>query len=348
MFEDLIMSRGEVKMVQRAKLTSVKTRKAVPLRKRATVYINPKAPFNFDATVYKPSHFPSPDNIWTKGKYWFTLNSKGIVYGIKMENVGKTGLPKVRLTVYCGSPVKKAQLAELVEEARWRYDMDIDLREFYKELKLDDIIGPVLRKWRGMRVSCQYSLYELLVVTIVLQNATVRRSVQLTESLLQRDGSLVEFDRIRLYAFWEPSRLSGVTEREIRQLKVGYRARFIKKISKAFARKEIDEARLRQLAKEEAKSELLGLYGVGPASVSILLFESLHHYDAFDHLSPWEQKIYSRLLFRRDLVPAEKILREMELRWGRWRMLAADYLFEDLFWKSKAGGVPWLENLIRL
>ena len=33
---------------------------------------------------------------------------------------------------------------------------------------------------------------------------------------------------------------------------------------------------------------------------------------------------------------------------GAMGMLAADYLFEDLFWKSKAGGVPWLENLIRL
>ena len=32
-----------------------------------TVELFPKAPFNFDATMHKPDHFPSSDNEWEPG-----------------------------------------------------------------------------------------------------------------------------------------------------------------------------------------------------------------------------------------------------------------------------------------
>ena len=79
-----------------------------------------------------------------------------------------------------------------------------------------------------------------------------------------------------------------------------------------------------------------------------LLFEVFHHYDALDYVSPWEQRIYSRLFFDEERVPAEQIIDEAKRRWGRWRMLAAHYLFEDLFWRRRNEPVEWLEELIRL
>lgn len=323
-------------------------RKTIELAIKTSTKIYPKAPFNFDATVYKPSHFPSPDNAWKEGTYWHTMNFQDTIYGVRMENLGEIDGPEVRLTLYSESSMKNNQLARVAEEIEWRYDMDSGISEFLKELKSDEILSPVLQSWRGMRVSCQYSLYELLIITIVLQNATVRRSVQMTKALLQKYGTLVNFDGKRLYAFWRPETLSETTEEDLRKLKVGYRARFLKKISDAFVRKEVNEFKLRTLEKEEAKKELLKLYGIGPASVGILLFESLHHYDAFDYISPWEQKIYSKLLFGKDLVSAEDILTELDKRWGRWKMLAAHYLFEDLFWKRRTQKIPWLEDMIRL
>jgi 3-methyladenine DNA glycosylase/8-oxoguanine DNA glycosylase len=131
-------------------------------------------------------------------------------------------------------------------------------------------------------------------------------------------------------------------ENRLRALKVGYRAKFFERISKSFSKREIIESELRTLPKETAKQELMKLYGIGPASTGILLFESLHHYDAFDTISPWEQKIYSRLLFDK------RILKVVRKRWGKWRMLAAHYIFEDLFWTRKTSHLEWLEELIRL
>jgi 3-methyladenine DNA glycosylase/8-oxoguanine DNA glycosylase len=47
----------------------------------------------------------------------------------------------------------------------------------------------------------------------------------------------------------------------LRALKVGYRAKMIKRISESFAKGEINEFELRKMATEEAKNELMKLYG---------------------------------------------------------------------------------------
>jgi 3-methyladenine DNA glycosylase/8-oxoguanine DNA glycosylase len=168
------------------------------------------------------------------------------------------------------------------------------------------------------------------------------------EALLDKYGTKVRFDGKELYAFWPPKRLHEVSEQELRDLKVGYRAKYLKKTSEDFVKGVVDEFELRRMSMEEAKKELGKLYGVGPASASILLFEALHHYDTIEKIGPWEQQIYSRLLFEKKLVPAETLLTEINRRYGKWKTLAMHYIFEDLFWKRKTQKIDWLEKLIRL
>jgi len=324
------------------------TKKTLALNTKFTVEAKQKAPFNFDATVHKPSHFPAPVEDYRKGVYCRTMRISDKVLGLKMMNRGSVDTPLVSLTFYSQKPLLKREQNELVNEVRWRYDFDGDLSEFSEKFNRDEVLGPVLAKWRGMHVSCSESLYELLVISILLQNATVRRTVQMTEALLNKYGTKVRFDGKELYAFWTPKRLHSATEQELRELKVGYRAKYLKKTSEDFVKGVVNEPKLRQMTIEEAKKELDKLYGVGPASASILLFEALHHYDTIEKIGPWEQQIYSRLLFNKERVPAETILKEIHKRYGKWTTLAMHYIFEDLFWKRKTQKIEWLEKLIRL
>jgi len=324
------------------------TKKTVALNVKFRVEVKPKVPFNFDATVHKPSHFPAPVEDYMKGVYWRTMRIGDRILGLKMTNQGSVDVPLVSLTFYSEKPLPKRKLNKLVSEVRWRYDFDGDLSDFSEKFNRDEILGPLLAKWRGMHVSCGESLYELLVISIVLQNATVKRTVQMMEALLERYGMRVSFDKKELYAFWKPKRINRVSEQELRELKVGYRAKYLKKTSEDFVNGVVDEFKLRQMTKEEAKQELDKLYGVGPASASILLFEALHHYDTIEKIGPWEQKVYSRILFNQELVSAEIILKEINKRYGKWKTLAMHYILEDLFWKRKTQRIQWLEKLIRL
>ena len=168
------------------------------------------------------------------------------------------------------------------------------------------------------------------------------------EAMLGRFGSAVRFGGESLSAFWTPSDLAAADEEELRKLKVGYRSKSFSRVSRFFEEHPGIEEELRGLPRDCAAKRLREIYGVGPATAWYLLFESLKHVDAFDHVSPWEQKILSRLLFRRQLVPAERILNEARKRWGSWRMLAVHYLFKDMFWRHKQEPLGWLDELIRL
>lgn len=201
-----------------------------------------------------------------------------------------------------------------------------------------------------MRPGHPSSLYEYLIIGIVLQNATVRRSVQMFKALLENYGTLLEFDGKKLWCFWSPGGLKKVTVNDLRRLKMGYRAKSIKKIDQQFAKHLIDEMELRGKDRDTQMDELLKLYGVGPATVWYLLFDVFHHWDFFNHISPWEQKIYSKLFFNRTPshpVSTKKLLQFFE-RFGKYKQLAVHYIWEDLFWKRKNEHIPWLEKEIRI
>jgi 3-methyladenine DNA glycosylase/8-oxoguanine DNA glycosylase len=323
-------------------------RGAMPLEIRYEVELHPTPPFSFDGTVHKPSHFPSNDNAYETGSYWQTMRFAGKTFGIKMANRGSVDEPCIQLAVFTAEEMSEDEIQAISDEVAYRFDLQADLSEFYSDYADDDVLGPVLERWRGMRVMASASLYEFLVITTVLQNATVRRSVQMLENLFRRYGSEVAYDGKRLLAFWPAEAIGETSEEELRALKVGYRARQLKRQAEAFVSGQLDEFQLRALSTDELKPILLSIYGIGPASVWYLLFGVFKRYDALDYISPWEQKIYSRLLFDQELMDADVILRHAKSRWGKWRMLAVHTIFEDLFWQRKTQHVPWLEELIRL
>ncbi|OGM60736.1 hypothetical protein A2892_01690 [Candidatus Woesebacteria bacterium RIFCSPLOWO2_01_FULL_39_10b] len=181
-------------------------------------------------------------------------------------------------------------------------------------------------------------------------------------ALLENYGTKLEYDKKELWCFWKQGSLSKVSEQELRNLKVGYRAKSIKKIDDYFEKGVIDEMDLRKKDRQTQMEELLKLYGVGPATVWYLLFDVFHHWDFFNHISPWEQKIYSKVFFDQDPenpVPVKKLLKHFN-KYGKYKQLAVHYIWEDLLWtrlhlqklcdsgqERKNKNIPWLEKLIR-
>jgi 3-methyladenine DNA glycosylase/8-oxoguanine DNA glycosylase len=108
------------------------------------------------------------------------------------------------------------------------------------------------------------SLYEYLIIAIVLQNAAILRSVNMMQALFESYGTLLAYDGKALYCFWKPEIIDGVTEEDLCALKVGYRAKSIKRVTGAFVRGEVDEFELREKSKEEQGEALLALYGIAP------------------------------------------------------------------------------------
>ena len=323
--------------------------KIINLNKKFSIILKPVAPYNFDPTVFKPAHYPDPLKVYELGKYWFVLRLNNKVYGIKLVNKGTINKPEVQVIIFSGIKLSKDQIKNIIDEISYRFEFQRDISEFFKNLKNDKVLSPFIKRWYGMHGSCAQDLYGLLMIGIFLQNTVIKRSVQMTKNMLEKYGIKVKFDAKEVYYFWNPKEMTKVPEKELRNLKVGYRAKLFIKLSQSFIKEKINEHELRQLPVEKAKEKLLKLYGVGPETARILLVEALHHYDIFEHVAPWQQKIYSRLLFSKKLVPADKIIKYVNNKWGEWANLAVSYVWEDIFWQRKQGKkIDWLEKEIRL
>src|SRR5215467_5122655 len=240
---------------------------AMQLQKMNSVEITPTSPFHFDATFHKPDHFTSGDNYWEPGKRWQTWNWQGMQLGLQFVNAGSIEEPKVIVEIYSQCSLDEVYISSLIDEVRYRYNLDLDLSAFYGAFANDQVLGPIIKRWQGMRPGHQSSLYEYLIIGIVLQNATVRRSMQMFQALLEHYGKLLDFDGKQLWCLWDPGELRHITEDELRALKVGYRARSIKKTDDQFAHDLLDEHKLRSKDRETQRKALLQLYGVGPATV---------------------------------------------------------------------------------
>lgn len=321
------------------------------LKKKTVLEIIPTYPFHFDSTFFKPGHFPSNDTRWEPGKRWQTMLWKGKRLGLIYENAGTSLKPKVRLIIFSKEDLTKDFIESLKQEIIWRFNLDLDLTHFYKDVGKDLLLAPIIKKFSGLRPMHYGSLYEYLIIGIMLQNTVVRRSVSMLQSLFERYGDLLEYDNQKLWCYWEPKVLSEVDEQELRALKVGYRAKSLIRISKPFADREINELELRNQNKEVQEKSLISLYGVGPATLGYIMFDAFHHWGHLRNISPWEQKIYTHIFFNKDhekeLMPVETMIKRFE-KWGKWKALAVHYVWEDIWWKRRNKHIPWLEKLIRL
>lgn len=318
------------------------------MKNKKDFFIFPSSPFHFDGTFHKPSHYPDKLSDWESGKYWQAIRIGKRFFGLKIENKSETQKPKIKISVFYDKNISEDELEKIKQEIIWRFDLNADLKEFNKLAKSDKRFYPIFQKWLGMRNSSAHNLYELLIIAVLLQNATVRRTVQMTNVLLDNYGMKLIFDGKEIFAIWLPEKLNDVSEQNLRELKIGYRAKFIKRLSQDFAEGKIDEPKLRTLDQENAKKELMKLYGVGPETTRILLFEVCHQYNTFDHIAPWQQKIYSQLFYKKPLVSADKIRDDIKKQYGKYSMLAVHYIWEDIFWRRKNEKIDWLEKEIRL
>jgi hypothetical protein len=159
------------------------------LTNKVDIDVIPSSPFSFDGTFHKPSHFPTQDVLFEPNFYWQSIRFRNQLYGLKFKNNGDIESPVFQLSIYYSDMYPPVE--DLIREVTNRYDLDCELNYFFQDCGDDPIFLPTMKRWRGMRVSTPYSFYEFLVVTTMLQNTVVRRSVQMLQNLFDTYGQRI-------------------------------------------------------------------------------------------------------------------------------------------------------------
>jgi len=262
-------------------------------------------PFSFEKTFHIPSHFPSKLELFDNDKYYMTINFKGERLGLKFQ-MKKNNL---RLYVYTNTILKNEYISDLLIELDHRFTLaNKNYADFYDKYKDDRFLSPVVEKNYGKHLSTMYSLYEGLIISTLLQNVTVQRTIKMCENLLSKYGEIVEFDGVELYCFWTVQEFNP-SEDDLRALKVGYRAKNIVRITEHFKSNSIPDLQLRAMSTPILVKELLKIYGVGKQTVFYLVSGQFHRTEYLRHIPLWERKILSRYIFDKELVEETELVK---------------------------------------
>ena len=152
-------------------------KKPVKLTSKEELEIIPTSPFHFNSTFFKPAHFPSSDTKWESGKRWQAMLWKNTQLGLIFRNAGTSIKPRVKVDIFSAKKLMPEFLEKLKQEFICRYNLNLDLKHFYDAVKNEPALKDTIGRFHGLRPMHPGSLYEYLIIAIVLQNAPVRRSV---------------------------------------------------------------------------------------------------------------------------------------------------------------------------
>ena len=162
------------------------------------------------------------------------------------------------------------------------FDIDVDYGKYIQTVNpRDSYLNAAVQCGSGIRILHQ-DLWEMIITFLISQQNNIARIRGCIERLCTRYGKKMESDSTEYYSFPTPEQLSTATEADLRQLGMGYRARYIVETTRSILTGEVSLDRLYQIKYyRTARKELMKLSGVGEKVADCICLFALHHMDAF-------------------------------------------------------------------
>lgn len=282
-------------------------------------------PFSFRYTFWKPSHFATGLEQHSQHTTWRTFRVGELTAGVVLS----MDRGEVQADVYADGPWTRADRDRLTARLIHSYGLNEDISAFVATAgQVPQIAGP-LQQLAGMRQSCPENLFEIAIISLLLQCTTVARTTQMMTNLLDHYGLVAEFDDVRLKAFFTPQEIAGVDEAAFRDRdRLGYRAKYIGRFAEFFTAHDPDPAD--HASRADLMAELQAIKGVGPYTAAIIAGHVVRDHAALG-LDVWNRKLLAkRFLGLHDADPAV-VMAEMSRLFPGYEGLAGLYVIEDAY-----------------
>ena len=211
--------------------------------------LKPKPPFDFNLTathMYLMS--PSKYSNRTFSRILRLKSGKFVCVSIKDND----SVDDPNLFISVKPKVSEDEEREIKDKVSFMFSTEDDLTEFYSIAKNDSILKHAIKDLYGLKIKTTPTLFEGLVLSFCLQWVSFQRGVDMLDCLIKRYGEQVNY----YYAFPTPRTLDETTLNELKECKLGFRAKRIKWI-----RQEVMEGlnleKLKSLPDDQLKEELM-------------------------------------------------------------------------------------------
>lgn len=153
------------------------------------------------------------------------------------------------------------------------------LDEIHDSILVEPRVREAVRQYGGMRVVNE-EFFPTLVSFIISAQNNIPRIKKHVQELSRRYGSEVALNGDTVYSFPGPAELAEATEKELREIGLGYRAPYVVESARMIRDGEIDPQEIRFMDYHEAHEEIQGLVGVGDKVADCVLLFSLDFHEA--------------------------------------------------------------------
>ncbi len=206
------------------------------------------------------------------------------------------------------------------------FDIETDYNKIKQDILAIDLrLNDAIEAKPGIRILKQ-DFFETLISFIISQNKQIPHIKQIVHLISERYGNKIELsDGRSVYAFPTVEQLSAVSEEELRECKVGFRAPYIKCAVEMVASGEISKDKLLSMDVSEARQTLMTIKGVGEKVANCVLLFGLGFADTFP-VDVWMKRIMEYMYF--DGPQDKKVIEAYAMeKYGALAGYAQQYLF---------------------
>ena len=184
---------------------------------------------------------------------------------------------------------------DIEEICKYYFDLDRNYEEIKKTLSLvDDNMKESIKYGEGIRILNQ-DLWEMIISFIISANNNIPRIKGIIERMSAKYGQEIKFRGKSYYTFPTIDELSQASVKDLKDLGLGFRDRYVYETTKKIKEGKINLENLKQEPTNEVRKQLLTLTGVGPKVADcIMLFSTLKRFDVFP-VDVWVRRVMNDL-----------------------------------------------------
>lgn len=209
------------------------------------------------------------------------------------------------------------------------FDLQTNLRGFYKMAAKDKILKPLAHKYQGQHLHRIPDLFETLCWAIIGQQINVSFAHDVKSDFVQKYGDSIKIEGRKLYVFPTWQKVSRIKESSLQALRFSrQKAKYVKEVAAAM-KAGLGKEALSQLSYESAMEELIKIKGVGTWTANYVLLRCLALGDAFPVKDVALQKAF-QIQLGMDKKPKAEDLLIYQDRWRPYCHYATLYLWRSL------------------
>ncbi len=213
--------------------------------------------------------------------------------------------------------------------AEW-FDLDKDLKPFYKLAGEDTYLSALVKKHFGYRIVGQPDLFESLVWAVIGQQINLKFAYTLKRQFVEKFGKKLFFEGSEYYLFPDYHLVSNLRPDDLLGIQFSkQKANYTIGIAQAFAEGAVAKEKLLGLSLNEAREILMQIKGIGNWTANYALMKTFRYPDAF----PLEDAGLHNALrhfMQLDRKPTLDEIRMVFENYKGWEAYATLYLWRSL------------------